>query len=147
MTYVYTSSYCNEVTRTGANLGDPPMAEGLTKSEQKVRRDALQDARRAAVKAVMTTAIDPSIAITEAPMCHRARCGCDSYIRLESLMTLLLTAAAEEVDRALALEWDEDLARLDHQRDAWDEGYMHVMKHGTGRNTRDQNPYLRPDDL
>jgi hypothetical protein len=95
----------------------------------------------------MKTPIDPSIAITDGPMCHKAKCWCDPYERLWSLMTLLFTAAAEQVKLALVLEWDEDVARLDHQRDAWDEGYMHVMKHGTTQNTRDQNPYLRPEDL
>ena len=76
---------------------------------------------------------------------QRCWCGGGDDL-LNNLVDLVLTRAADEVSRALLLEGDEDAARLDHQRDAWDEGYMHVMQHGTGRNTRGMNPYLTAAD-
>tara|TARA_R100001244_G_scaffold6385_8_gene7507 strand:+ start:3602 stop:3970 length:369 start_codon:yes stop_codon:yes gene_type:complete len=116
-------------------------------TEQDVRQAALQDARRAAVNAVLATGISRGAGLSEMPQCHANRCWCGGgEDLLNNLVNLVLTRAADEVSRALLLEGDEDAARLDHQRAAWDEGYMHVMQHGTGRSTRSMNPYLTAAD-
>lgn len=120
------------------------MPEAENDAIQKARRDAMQDARRAAVKAVLNTTVSREAAEFDAPDCHKR--GCREAHAPDALVGLVLARAADEVERALILEFDEDAARLDHQRDAWDEGYMHVMKHGTGRNTRGMNPYLAEED-
>lgn len=134
----YYKCICGQIEHDGTFAADEVVPD---------RAAILSEARRVAVKAVMETGFSRGVGLTEMPQCHAKKCWCGGgEEQLNNLVNLVLTRAADEVARALILETSEVEARLDHLRDAWDEGYMHVMRQGSGRNTRGANPYIQEAD-